>query len=216
MWHALCRSKLRLPLGIYCGLAVLAAGSASAQSTRVVRVEEHWELRLAQPDADFSAPQTTMVISPQSELEGVHFQFTLNHVTAPQYQPGGLQVQLWDGDQLLDESTAHSDGTLHHDEEVIRWTQRVSLESETLTFEVLDGESETWGAFGGEELALSVATSLTGLNGYRPGISLTESQVGYAENRVASLTLTKLVWVTEDGEVHELNAPIAVDTSLDP
>jgi hypothetical protein len=39
--------------------------------------------------------------------------------------------------------------------------------------------------------------------------------VGYAENRVVSLVLTKLVWVTEDGQVHEQNAPIPVDTSLD-
>jgi hypothetical protein len=54
------------------------------------------------------------------------------------------------------------------------------------------------------------------LNGYRPAVSLTESQVSYAENRVISLTLTKLVWVTDDGEIHEMNAPIALDTSLDP
>jgi hypothetical protein len=157
-----------------------------------------------------------MVLSPAGDLGGVHFQFTLNHVTAPQYAPGGMQVQLWDGEQLVDESAAHEDGTFRFADEVIHWVQRVSLENETLTFEVLNGESETWGSFGGNDLSLSTPTTLTGLNEYRPGISLTESQVGYAENRVASLTLTKLVWVTEDGEVHELNAPIAVDTSLDP
>ena len=82
-------------------------------------------------------------------------------------------------------------------------------------FEWSDGESETWGTFGGDDLTLSSPTSLTSLNSYRPGVSLSESQVGYAENRVASLTLTKLVWVTEDGVVHEQNAPIPIDTSLD-
>jgi hypothetical protein len=46
-------------------------------------------------------------------------------------------------------------------------------------------------------------------------VSITESQVGYAENRVTSLVLKKLVWVLEDGTVHEQNAPIPVDTSLD-
>jgi hypothetical protein len=203
-------------LGILCGLAILIAGSVSAQSPRVIRVEEHWELSLGQPDSDLSAPQITMVLSPDDDLEGVHFQFALNHETVPQYEPGGMQVQLWDGEELLDESAAHEDGTLRYADEVVRWVQRVSLENDTLTFEVRDGESETWGSFGGNDLSLSVPTTLTGLNGYRPGVSITESQVGYAENRVVSLTLTKLVWVTEDGGVHELNAPIAVDTSLDP
>jgi hypothetical protein len=52
------------------------------------------------------------------------------------------------------------------------------------------------------------------LNSYRPAVSLGESQVSYAENRVGSLVLTKLVWVTEDGTVHEQNAPIPIDTTV--
>jgi hypothetical protein len=178
-------------------------------------VEEHWELQLGQPDADLSAPQTTMVISPDGDLDGVHFLFTLNHATIPDYQPGGMQVQLWDGETLVDAAAAGC-GPLRHDAEVVRWVQRVSLEDETIKFQILNGQSETWDTFGGDSLTLSDHTSLTSLNGYKPGFSLSESQVSYAENRVASLTLTKLVWVTDDGQVHELNAPIPLDTSLDP
>ena len=127
-----------------------------------------------------------------------------------------MQVQLWDGTTLVDNHVADESGTLSHDDEVVSWVQRISLEDGTLTFQVSNGSSETWGSFGGGELTLSTPTSLTGLNSYRPAVSLTESEVGYAENRVVSLVLTKLVWVTEDGTVHEQNAPIAIDTSLDP
>jgi hypothetical protein len=204
---------------IPCGIAVLAvliAGYAQAQSSRVVHVEEHWELCLGQPDQDRSAPQTTMVLSPNGDLDGIHFLFTLNHLTVPDYEPGGMQVQVWDGDQLVDDCVADEVGALAISDEVVRWVQQLSLDDGTLNFQVQGGESETWGAFGGDDLSLSVATSLTSLNGYKPGVSLTESQVSYAENRVVSLTLTKLVWITDDGEVHEMNAPIAVDTSLDP
>ena len=102
-----------------------------------------------------------------------------------------------------------------HSNETIHWVQRISLQDGTLTFQVRDGESETWGTFGGDDLSLDASTSLTALNAYRPSVSLSESQVGYAENRVVSLTLTKLVWITEDGDVHEQNAPIPIDTSLD-
>jgi hypothetical protein len=209
------RFAILMRLAVVCGMVLSTSAAAWAQSAQVVSVEEHWELRLGQPDADRSAPQTTMVLSPDGDLEGVHFLFTLNHVTAPQYEPGGMQVQIWDGDQLQ-ESAAAASGALAYEQETVRWVQRVSLENETLKFQVADGESETWGNFGGDGLSLSLPTSLTSLNAYKPGVSLTESQVGYAENRVVSLTLTKLVWTTDDGEVHELNAPIAVDTSLDP
>jgi hypothetical protein len=195
--------------------ALAFAFPAWADSPRVISVEEHWELRLGEPDADRSAPQTTMFQSPDGDLEGVHFLFTINHATVPEYEPGGLQVQLWDSDQLLESSSAGS-GALSYNDEVVTWVQRITLENDTLTFQVREGASETWGSFGGGELTLNATTSLTNLNGYRPGISITESQVSYAENRVGSLTLKKLVWTTDDGEVHELNAPIAVDTSLDP
>jgi hypothetical protein len=186
-----------------------------ADSSRVVRVEEHWELQVAQPDSELSAPQTTMVMSPTGNLAGVHFLFTLNHATVPDYAPGGVQVQLWDGGELVDAHATHDGVTLDHSEEVVRWVQRIELHDGQLSFQVRDGESETWGAFGGDDLKSTVSTSLTALNSYRPSVSLTESQVGYAENRVVSLTLTKLVWETEDGEVHEQNAPIPIDTSLD-
>jgi hypothetical protein len=79
----------------------------------------------------------------------------------------------------------------------------------------VDGTSETWGTFGGHDLTVSTPSTLTGLNSYLPAVSLNESGVGYAENRVVSLVLKKLVWVTEDGVVHEQNAPIPIDTSLD-
>jgi hypothetical protein len=195
--------------------AGLMASAALADSSRVISVEEHWELRISQPDFDRSAPQTTMVMSPTDNLDGLHLLFTLNHATVPEYAAGGVQVQLWNGGELVGSHSAHSGTALDHSAEVVTWTQKISLQDGQLTFQVRDGASETWGAFGGDELSLSAATSLSALNGYRPSVSLTESQVGYAENRVESLTLTKLVWVTEDGQIHEQNAPIPIDTSLD-
>jgi hypothetical protein len=203
-----------LPCTVVFGILGIAA-PAFAESNKVVLVEEHWELQVSEPDTERSAPQTTMVMSPTGNVDGAHFLFTLNHSTVPDYVPGGMQVQLWQGGELVEEQTASNSAALVHSNETIHWVQRISLQDGALTFQVRDGESETWGAFGGDELSLGVTTSLTALNSYRPSVSLSESQVGYAENRVISLTLTKLVWVTEDGEVHEMNAPIPIDTSLD-
>jgi hypothetical protein len=85
----------------------------------------------------------------------------------------------------------------------------------TLTFQIADGQSFTWGDFGGSDLTISVPTSLSRLNWYKPSVSLNESQVSYAENRVVSLVLTKLVWIKDNGQVYEQNAPIPIDTSLE-
>jgi hypothetical protein len=193
----------------------LAARTATAEPLRVVSVEEHWELRVSEPDSDRSAPQTTMVMSPTADINGVHFLVTLNHSAVPGYAAGGIQVQQWNGDSFVDAKTADDHSALHHSEETVTWVQRISLKDEHLKFQVRDGSSLTWGSFGGDGLSFNTPTTLTALNSYRPGVSLTESQVNYAENRVVSLTLTKLVWETEDGEVHEQSAPIPVDTSLD-
>jgi hypothetical protein len=208
-------SFLRMGVALLLGGAGVVAGTPVwAESSKVISIEEHWELRLGQPDSELSAPQTTMVMSPTSDVSGTHFLFTLNHSTVPDYQPGGMQVQAWTADSLAEEKVGHATAALENSNETVRWTQRLSLADGTLTFQVVDGQSETWPTFGGDELRVSVPSSLTALNSYRPSVSLGESQVGYAENRVTSLTLTKLVWVTEDGVVHEQNAPIPIDTSL--
>lgn len=196
------------------GLACFTAWPVWAEGN-VVQVEEFWELRISQPDPDRSAPQTTMVMSPIDGLSGPHFLFTLNHVTAPGFEAGGLQVQHWDGGDQVQECVASEIGALAHSDEVITWTQRLTLNDGTLKFEVVDGESETWGSFGGSDLVLSTSTTLDRLNNYRPAVSLNESQVSYAENRVVSLVLTKLRWIKANGQVQEQNAPIPIDTSLD-
>lgn len=195
--------------------ASLIATLAWAESQRVIRVEEHWELHVSQPDTDRSAPQTTMVMSPNGNIDGTHFLVTLNHSSVPDYAPGGVQVQQWDGGELVHAESSHEGTAIDQSEEVITWVQRLTLHEGHIHFRVLDGQSTSWGSFGGDELALTASTSLTALNSYRPAVSLTESQVNYAENRVESLTLMKLVWVTEDGVTHEQNAPIPIDTSLD-
>lgn len=195
-------------------LAFLLAGQAAAQS-EILEIEEHWELVIGEPDAPVSAPQATMVMSPSGDLEGQYFLFTINYRNLPNYEPGGLQVQLWHGDEAV-ATDSFGASALDQTNDTIQWVEHLKVEDGTLTFGV-DGSSLAWGSFGGgESLSLSTPTSLTSLNGYRPAISIGESQVGYAGNRVQHLTLTKLVWRTADGETHELHAPIDIDADLDP
>jgi hypothetical protein len=59
-----------------------------------------------------------------------------------------------------------------------------------LLFEITNGSSTTWGSFGGQGyLKASVPTTLANLNTYNPDVSVQNSGVSYAANRVESLTL---------------------------
>lgn len=211
--HPLSRGIVNCALAF--GGACLFAAPALAESG-IVEIEEHWELAIGEPDAAVSAPQATMVMSPNGGLDGQFFLFTINHRNVPSYEPGGVQVQLWNGDEAV---TAESWGnsTLDQASDTISWVERLKVADGTLSFEVVDGSSNAWGAFGSSgSLAIATPTSLENLDGYRPMTSINESQIGYAGNRVQRLLLKKLRWQTADGEWHELQAPIDIDADLDP
>jgi hypothetical protein len=196
---------------LYC----LSPGIALAED--IVSIEEQWELSVGGPIPERSAPQVTMTMCPTDNLECHYFVFALNHWSHPDFAPGGVQLQHWHGDEIVSSHPGPADVPLDTEDETVSWTQRIAIEDGTITFEVVDGTSESWGDFGGSGyLKKSLSTSLSNLNGYRPAISLNESGISYAGNRVSSLVLKRLVWVTANGEQHELVAPIDVDTDLDP
>jgi hypothetical protein len=174
-------------------------------------------LHVGGPDVDSSSPQISMVMSPTGGLEGDYFVFALNHGNVPGFTAGGMQVQHWYDEEAVDTSNGPQLETLSHNDETISWTQKLSVNNGTVAFEILDGSSQTWNAFGGQGyLKASVSTAMETLNSYRPAVSITESGIGYAGNRVSSLVLTKLRWTTSDGETHEMIAPIDIDADLDP
>lgn len=184
----------------------------------VVSVEEEWTLEVGEPNLQANAPQVSMVMSPLGDVETDYFMFLLNYRTHPTYAAGGLQVQNWSGNTILDVHDGNDESELDEPEEVVQWTQRMSIDSGTVTFEISSGSSVSWGSFGGESDALShsVATGQTSLNSYHPSVSLNESGISYAGNRVVSLTLQNITWTMSNGETHQLDAPIDIDSDLDP
>jgi hypothetical protein len=208
------RRRAMLPLA---ALALVAWWSGPSYAIDIVAIEEHWEFQVGEPNGDSSGPQVCMVMSPTGHLGGDYFMFTVNHHSDPEYLPGGVQVQQWCGEEVVDSKVGPQEETLHHSDEVVRWVQRMELHAGSLTFEVLSGESTSWGSFGDAgHLRFTTSTALTALNGYRPAISLGESGVSYGGNRVRYLVLTKIRWWDSEGNDYELNAPIDIDADLDP
>jgi len=192
--------------GLFSCLWTAVAGAQT--SPYVVRVEEDWELVLAEPDANNNAPQVSCVTSPMAGLESLHAVLSLNHQSLPEFIPGGIQLQVWNHETPQVWRKFPNAALMAHPGETIRWTQSMQLADNMLTFEVLNGNSTTWGAFGGQGyLKASVPTTLADLNAYAPEVSVNNSGVSYAANRVQSLVLRKVRLVMSTGDVLEDDTP---------
>ena len=184
----------------------------------VISVEEEWQLEVGEPNLDANAPQVSMVMSPTNNLNGDYFMFLLNYRTQPAYLPGGMQIQHWSGEEAEFVNNSLEESELSHTAEIVNWTQRLSIDSGNVSFQIKNGNSASWPEFGDDDdnLSHSIYTGADNLNPYSPTISLLESDIGYAGNRVVSLTLQKITWTLSDGTTHVLTAPIDIDSDLDP
>jgi hypothetical protein len=183
----------------------------------IVQVEEDWELLVGEPNVLANAPQVSMVMTPFANIEGYHFLALLNLRTHPDYRAGGLQVQLWNGESLVSYHNSPQEELLHHTGETVAWTQRMQLSGGNVVFSIVDGLSASWGNFGGQGyLVASFPSTIDNLISYNPYVTLNESGITFAGNRVSSLTLKQIRWITDSGQVYSVSAPIDIDTDLDP
>ena len=176
------------------------APAQAQDQTTVVRVEEDWQLVVGQPDAASTAPQVTCVISPQGDLGGLYASVELNHQTQPDFASGGVHLQAWNGEQWTGTRASSAQGRLGEAGETVTWTQSISLGTRGgLRFSV-EGDSTTWGHFGGSnQMRIWSSTSLTSLNAYRPEVSVANSGVGFAANRVERLVLKEVRYYSAQG-----------------
>ncbi len=182
------------------------------------RIEEDWEVVIGEPSPEEEAPQIVNVFSPLGNLEQDFAVFELNHRTQPDYLEGGMQLQRWTGSELdqVESWTNDRDSfLLMTPGETVTYTLRMSLlYGSWLGFSVRNGQSETWGQFGGDSLRLVSYTDLPNLNSYSTENSTTNSRIGFASYRVTRFVLKEVRYYsqgelvltdTTDHVVHEYN-----------
>lgn len=186
--------------------------TANAQSSvAVTEVQEDWELVVDTPDPNSSGPQITCSIAPHAADDSLYAAFELNHRTLPEFERGGMQLQVWSGAYNLENNPYPQQQIMSTAGETVTWTMSMKLNGENLTFEVLDGHSSTWGNFGGQGyLRSSQSCDLENLNAYSPEDTIDNSGVGFASNRVHSLTLKQVRYYLSNGEVVTDDAPRVV------
>jgi len=192
--------------GIACSFA-FALSTAVAADTDIVRIEEDWELVVKQPDVTTVSPQVTCVISPFAHANGLFAAFNLNHKSYPVWEPGGLQLQLWNGDAPMTGYNFPQNHLLNSADESVTWTQTMEVQGGQLKFEVVNGDSSTWGKFGGQGyLRATVTSPVEDLNNYSSDVTVANSGISYAANRVTSLKLLKVRAHNRRGDVVEDSA----------
>jgi hypothetical protein len=158
------------------------------------QVEEDWQLVVATPDIVGVGPQITTSMSPVRDDSAPFAAFDLNYREYPTFQNGGMQIQVWSGDKVLDTSSNGSDQFATAGE-TVTWSQRLSIDqSGTVSYKVFNGQSTTWGSFGNDEeqLKVSYSTSLADLSGYSPDASAANSGASWESNLVTKLTLVQV------------------------
>lgn len=185
-------------------LAALAlfglCADAWAQTGNKVKVEEEWELVLTEPDSATVAPQVTCTMSPTDNLGGTYWTFEINHLTAPSFSPGGLHIHQWNGEWRQSTFSRSDRSVMHTANETVTWTQSLRANGSSLTFEVQNGTSSTWGPFGFGNFQLTTGWGVSNINSYSPEVSVANAGVGFAANRVASLKLIRVRTTYADGQ----------------
>jgi len=177
------------------GAVTLSLTAQQAQSVGegaepVIWVEEDWVMVLNEPDDNLYSPQFSTVMSPGGSAGGNYAQVLWNHRETPDFSPGGIQLQSYDGDFLLRVRSVES-RVLSSSAETITWTQGLWTDGAVLTFYIDNGLSTSWGSFG-RDMRIDEAATIANLDGYDAGTSAANCRITYGTNRVESLMITQV------------------------
>lgn len=182
-----------------CAAAVLfTAPTLSAAERKVVQVEETWEMAMGDPDPMTCSPQIGTQMHPDAGNLSNFAIFCINYQEIPDFSEGGLEIQLWEGEWNTDVTVSES-VKLTVPYEVITWTQVMKIHEGKLEFAVTNGNSSTFGSFGGTGFKVISQSEFNDLSGYNVENSVNNSGITLGSNRVDSMTIVSVKKVYSDG-----------------
>ena len=188
------RRRRWLPAVAFLAVCVIPAFPAFGEgldAAPVVRVEEDWKLVLNEPGEDVNAPQLHTVMSPTGDTNTQFARLCMNYWEEPAFEPGGFQLQAYKGDDLFSRKS-FGRKKLSESAETITWTQVLEMSGNRVVFSVVNGQSTSWGSFGGPSLQLRLPVNVPDLNAYSSNLSDAKTEVTYGGNRVKRLVLKEV------------------------
>lgn len=191
-------------------LAIGWQSTASAQTLQeqlenappIHKVEEDWELVIADPDPTFNIPQIVTVFGPTNAFFDTHTVFELNHGTLPDFGEGGMQLQVWHGNYLVGYQHQQAPTELNTVNELVKYTTVTEIHGNYLDMSVENGTSTTYGVFGANNsLKVRLYTFRNDLNPYEINNSINHSRVTFGANRVSYFKRTAIRCYVENGDL---------------
>ncbi len=203
-----CRRLLGLASAAPFAMSLLNSVTADESNGQTIRVEEDWYIKIGTPDPDSDSPQITTVMSPAWNTPGGGYSvFDLNCATQPNFASGGVQLQFWSNNAIVNSQSNVCWDSLRFTDEEIAFTSVMRIENDHLIFEVINGSSSTWGSFGVGELVVQYPTWRRNLNGYDPDCSAYNSRIGWCSFEVRSFVLQQARYYSTNGLAATDNTP---------
>jgi hypothetical protein len=188
---------------------ILPLASRAQSSDAPDRVEEDWELVIAQPAVFAEGPQMTTTMSPVADNSVTFVAFNLNYADTP-YRPGGLQVQVWAPKRIIAQSSQKI-AQCNTANETISWTQSMKVSAGRIYYSITNGSSTTWSNFGqGSNLDVNYSTTLTDLTQYSPAYSAANSGAGWMPDHLSSMRLVRVRYYHGETLLSTDNSPRSV------
>lgn len=206
-----CRMRLLTVLGCFAAIICVGTTAVPANQTKpIIRIEEDWTLEISEPATNETSPQITNTMCPTQNLNGFYGVFEINHGTQPDYNDGGLELQMWEGDRRVIYRRNENSSRLNYRNELVKFTLAMQILDRNpdnyfrrLRYEIRNGSSLTWGAFGtdGSFRCTTQWTDTDTFANYSPAFSVANSRIGYASFRVKKYALKTVRYYNEDGLV---------------
>lgn len=154
----------------------------------LTRVEESWVALIENPDELAGAPQIVNLISPDGSSDANFGLFEINHGSAPDFVSGGLQIQAWKNETLMQKTNSISGRVLTRKFDRFEYTVSMALVDGKLEYRLVSGKSKTWGNFAKDKnLSASTDSSVTLLDKYDRQYSVDNTLVNVAAHRIEAL-----------------------------
>ncbi|MBA3312768.1 MAG: hypothetical protein M3552_04365 [Planctomycetota bacterium] len=201
--------SLKLPvlsISLAAMICLTLAESASAVPGLYSRIEEDWELILNTPDLSFPAPQVVVMMKPATASPKTAL-FLINHHDTPQFNAGGGQIQIWDGDALKTYKSFAGPTLIRVGERVI-WTQYMERSGGKFQFGLSHVEGDAWGVNTASDLGgpVSFGDIKPVFDGYNSADSVEGATITFGADRISSLKLLQVRKYPSDGSPVEVES----------
>lgn len=178
---------------VWAGLALQAPWTLAQAPLGTRAIEQDWKVELYVMPAGNRLTSPLFVSGFSIPLVPALFQCTWNHRDIPLLEEGGIQLQVYGWNNLLEEReilTPPWREKLSVDDEVITWTQRLRISGMNYVFSVTNISSKTWGTIAGPyEVKRTFSIWVPPLEGYTLDEIAKNSGIVMGGNRFKRMTI---------------------------